>query len=630
MTDYNVSDHWSEDEPAWVKSLASSLDRRHGLSTVLPLTVILDEITSWVELASGEEAWDNSANRKSLHLDLEQSVRAVGSTLRAKIDTPLKRFSTAFANLTNGPRTVLKQPAGQRTNAAWTGVVTTAADLLECLVSDEAVGASWDDLVATAQDRSRAGREYRPFAELLYDQLRRRGLDADRVFGNLVAMVAYGAWPEDLPIEQGSYVAPEERVANARAIACTPAENEHVVVWLGYQGRVSARLNAGRVTFLDAHWAVPNVAASGKDFQHKRELDKLVDRGQLFKVAGRVGEESDVDVLVRVDLGETHAAGAKERAVEIVETIMNVSLYYGGGIRPHLAQYGILCDGEVRMSSFMVSRRETGFSDDRYGAGMTADSIDQFGPQIADALARQQLPRFLAAALEAQTTADRPFSRDFALREPSEADIASVVPLADRVVQHVAAHAALAPASAFEALGKRWPHARWLTDVRRAVGMCLVGRGQERDLQEELTREWYNPSEPWILFASDRADDLLSVCLIESERAWIERMLHSVSDHASYAILIAEYQAEGDVLDARRRRVRNALVHGNPAHFAVITSVREYSDFLSGSALHFGLESYVAGTDPATALAERTDEYKAVHAGMDAAMFWRGQTDARA
>jgi len=70
MIGYNVSDHWAEDEPAWVKSLVSSLDRHHGVSTVLPLTVAIEEITNWVELASGPDAWRKVANRESLRLDL--------------------------------------------------------------------------------------------------------------------------------------------------------------------------------------------------------------------------------------------------------------------------------------------------------------------------------------------------------------------------------------------------------------------------------------------------------------------------------------------------------------------------------------------------------------------------------
>jgi hypothetical protein len=51
------------------------------------------------------------------------------------------------------------------------------------------------------------------------------------------------------------------------------------------------------------------------------------------------------------------------------------------------------------------------------------------------------------------------------------------------------------------------------------------------------------------------------------------------------------------MLEARRRRVRNALVHGNPASFAVVQSVREYANFL-GSALNGGLESLSTARNP--------------------------------
>lgn len=199
--------------------------------------------------------------------------------------------------------------------------------------------------------------------------------------------------------------------------------------------------------------------------------------------------------------------------------------------------------------------------------------------------------------------------------------------LADRVVQHIAAHAALAPNVLFDLLGQRWPHARWLGDVQRAVAMCLLGGGHREELRSELIREWLakNPSRPWILFVADRCGDLLSLCRVESERAWIKRMFASVSDYAEYGALIAYYTAEGVVLEARRRRVRNALVHGNPAGFATVESVREYARFLGRSALSLGLESYVEGTAPAVALAKRTDEFTAMQAGQDAASYWRAR-----
>ncbi|MEU0486689.1 hypothetical protein ABZ260_46935 [Streptosporangium sp. NPDC006013] len=630
MIDYNVSDHWSDEDPDWPKSLVSSLDRRHGLSSVLPLTVIVEEIAEWVELASGTDAWKKPANRSSLRLDLDESVGAVGTTLSNHIAGKLAAFRAALLQLSTSPSAVLAQPPGTRTDAAWTNLLSTARELLEELDSDDAARASWDDLVATAQDRTLARREYRPIAELLFEQLQRRGLSAEGAFRDLVSIVAFGRDPNDIPIGEKD-VPLDQRLTNARTFVGTPAQVEPIVVWLGYQGRIHLHLSAGRVSFLDAHWAVPNAEPGGQDFAHKAELSELVRDGLLFKVAKMVDEESDVDILVRVDLGNTTAAGAVSRAVDIVDTILNVSMHNAGGIRPRLAQHAVIRSGKPGSAGFLAVWRETGFPDDYYGAGMTAEAIEQHGPRIAEALARAELPRFLAAAIEVQTTADHPFSRDMALRKPSEADISSVIPLSDRVAQHIAAYAAMDPNDLFALLGERWPHARWLTDLRRAAGMCLLGGGRRDELLTELTREWFSsrPKQPWILLLADRADDFLSLCRLEHERAWIARMFTSVGDHATYSTLIHEYTAEGEVLEARRRRVRNALVHGNPASFAVVQSVREYADFLGGSALNRGLESFVEGTPPAAALAIRTDEFVAMQDGQDAASFWRARIAAQ-
>lgn len=622
MYDFNLSDHWPDDEPVWVKSLASSLDRRNGASTVLPLTLIVEEIVNWAELASGEEAWNNKWNRRSLLADLEQSIDAAGATLRRLIGGALTHFTDAFADLIADKNPALLEPPGARSHPTWSALLSAASDLLAVLDSDDAVAASWDDLIAAAQGRTAARREFRPIADLLYAQLNRRGLNPEQAFKDLLWMVAYGNSPEDVPTERHDLPA-EDRIARARDIAITPADTHDVVVWLGFEGRVSSRLNAGTVTFYDALWAVPNAAPGGQDFAHKAELTKLVGSPGLFKVAECVEGKSDAESLVRVGLGHTHLAGAVDRAKEIVETIFNVALHFGGGIRPHLTQYGVLADGDHRSSNFMVSRRETGFPDDHYGARITAEAIDEHGPEIADALARQRLPRFLAAALEVQTTADRPFSRDLALRPPSQADISSVIPLSDRVVQHIAAHAGIKPNVAFDILRRRWSHARWLGSVRYAVHLCLAGRNRRDDLRDELVREWYNPKGPWVLIAADRVGELLSICRVESERAWIERILASVSDHDLYRELVEEYESEAEVLEMRRRRVRNALVHGSPAHFDTVSSVRGYSEFLSSSALHAGMESYTTGSAPIDALEKRTAEAMALEAGTDCATYWR-------
>lgn len=629
MIEYNVSDHWAADDPDWLKALVSSLDLRRGSSSVLPLTTIVSEISEWVLLASGSEAWRPGPNRSSLRLDLAESIDAIGSSLRARVAGPLTAFNEAFKRLIESPKAVLEQPPGTRTGSVWIDVESTAAHLQKVLVEDDAVRASWDDLVAASQDRTLVRREYRPIAELLFDQLKRRGMPADRAATELISILAFGRDPDDYPV--GDKDMPlDERLSKARILMGTPVEVQPTVVWLGYKGRINVRLAAGRVSFYLAQWAIPNAEPGRFEFDHKEELWKLVQHDHAFRISERVDEEDDVDTLVRVDLGDTVGAGALERAIELVDVIISVSLHRSGGIRPQLAEHAILRSGEWAGAGKRAVWSQTGFPDDTYGAGMTGEAIEQHGPRLAEALAREELPRFLAAAIQVQTTADHPFSRDMALRKPSEADISSVIPLSDRVVQHVAAHAAMKPDDLFRILGEQWAHARWLTDLQRAAGMCLLGGGSRGELLDELTREWMadRPKRPWILFLADRADDFLSLCRLEHERPWIEHMFASISDHSTYSALITDYTKEGAVLEARRRRVRNALMHGNPASFAVVQSAREYSEFVGRSALNLALEAFVEGADPAGALMTRTEEFQAMQNGQDAASFWRANAAA--
>lgn len=624
MIDYNVSDHWSQATPRWLKSLVSSLDRRHGVSNVLPLTVIVAEIEQWVQLASGVDAWKPGPNRESLRLDLEESMAAIGVSLRAAITAPLATFQAAFSRLISSPRPTLAERPGMRGDPVWTDVSTAATAVLAALESDDAAGASWQDLVAAAQDDSLEGRDYRPIAELLFEQIRTRGHDVDSTTRELVSIMAYGRSADD--ISMGEKDTPlTERLSNAKALLETPADDEPIVVWLGYKGHVHRQLESGRVSFYDALWAVPNAEPGRAEFALKGELWEIVQHGLAFGAAKLENEESDVETIVRVDLGVTIPARAVERATAVVDTILSIAVHRSGGTRPRFAEYHTLRSGLLARSGNYAVYTETVFSEDTYGAGLTANAIEKHAPRIADALAREELPRFLGAAIEAQAAAEHPFSRDMALREPSQADINSVIPLADRVVQHVAAHAGMRTEDLFDMLGKRWAHARWRTDLQRAANMCMLRGGGPHGLLDDLESEWMmeQPAQPRILFLAERAADFLSVCRLEHERAWIARMFASISDRAVYGRLIVAYEAEMKVLGARRRRVRNALVHGNPASFAVVESVRDYAEFVSRTALYLALESFVDAVDPGTVLATRTDDYLALRNGQDAAGYWR-------
>lgn len=202
----------------------------------------------------------------------------LGASLRAHIAESLARFQATFSQLHGSDATVLKQPPGTRTGAVWTDVTTATKELLEALDTDEAVRASWDDLVATAQNRTLEGREYRPIAELLFDQLRRRGLSAEWTFRDLVSVVAFGCDPGDFPIGQTSLPL-MDRIASARAHVSTPAKAEPIVVWLGYQGRALARLSvlpawdAPTGSFQPtAHDATPATKRSSLPSCHHRNL----------------------------------------------------------------------------------------------------------------------------------------------------------------------------------------------------------------------------------------------------------------------------------------------------------------------------------------------------------------------
>ncbi|WP_345472990.1 hypothetical protein QMQ05_03305 [Glutamicibacter ectropisis] len=608
-----------------MKSLVSSLDLRHPSTTILPLTAVAEEILRWVELASGVDAWKKTANRNSLDQDIAQSAGALGVHLGSHIANELAAFQASFAALSLSGTAVLSQPPGaSRVAPQWVAMLTATQNLLTALKSDDAVIASWDDLVAVAQNRALEGREYRPIADLLTDQLRHRGLEAESMVRGLVSIMAFGRDPEEMSFD-GADTSYTDRLEQARAYVVTPATIEPVTVWLGYKGRVGVEMTAGRVSFYEPLWAIPNAQPGRQEFDHKEELWDIVKDGFSFRVPELADEKGDVETLVRVDLGSTTAAGAVERASAIVDIIINVALHRSGGIRPQLTEHVVVRSGVPSSFGHSAVWDRTGFPDDTYGAGMTSDAINAHGPRIANALAQQQLPRFLAAAIEVQTTLDLPFSRDMALRKPSEADISSVIPLSDRIVQHIAAHAAMDPNDLFQLLGEKWAHARWLSDLEVAARMCLLGGGVDHALHHSLTVEWHSshPKQPWILFLDDRRDDFLSLCRLEHERAWIQRMFDSISNHAKYSALISEYEDEGAVLEARRRRLRNALVHGNPAAFTVVESVRSFAEFTSGTALYIALESFVEMTDPQNALAERTDEFIALQGGTTAAIYWR-------
>lgn len=624
MIDYKVRDDWPADEPRWMKSLVSSLDRRHRSRELLPLPVIVQEILNWVALASGEEAWKMGANRESLKADLKQSIVSLGSKTKSLFDSFNTQFERALAALSDSPKAVRTQAAGTRTAAVWIDVTTTGEALLSELGSDAALGACWNDLVEAANATNLERLEHHAIADLMFEQLQLRGHEPQEVFNAVIRMLAYGSSPDDYGIEVTPLSA-EDRLAGAEEILLALPNEQDVVVWLGYRGgAVDFSVQAGQVTFMQASWFVPNTKPGRQDFAYKDELAKIVDAG-MFRVAELVTESSEVDMLARVDLGRTTLAGAVARAESVVSALLNISIHRSGGVRPVLSQTVVMSGGEVGGQSW-THGGTTQVDDDYYGRNITSKAIESFAPKLGVALASNPLPMYLAAAVEAQTAADMPHSRERMMQRPGEADMRAAVPLEDRVVQHVAAHAGIPPSKLFELLLQHWADARWNSDMDTAVRICLLGSGPNRQKVEELQGKLYASSStsPWLVFVANNEATLLDLCRVESEKAWVKRMLRSVSDPTVYSDLISKYEEQKKVLAARRTRTRNALVHGNPVDFQVVESVNPLASFLSREALWVGLDSFVTGVSvPAILENEVQTRLVPLLNGTSVADYWR-------
>lgn len=625
MIDYNVRKDWPQDTPDWLKSLVSSLSRKDHSSSVLPLTVTTQEILDWVELASGEDAWARPRNRQSLREDLDQSISSLGPSLRGAIAPQLSAFVSGFEALTNSDKAILAQSPNPRTERRWENVRVASRALLASLQLDTAVGSCWDDVVAIARDRTLETRDYQPVVDLLFDMVERRGLSAKEVFRHAVDMLAYAREPGDPPFQEREMPV-EERIAKARDSVMVSATIEPIAVWLGFKGVGHVpQIEAGNVHFFQANWHIPNSLPGRPDFAHKTELAEITRNGHTFKWEERIGDDYDVDFLVRVDLGDTTAARAFERAIEVVDTIFAVAIHATDGTRPNLAQYVVIQSGQPITVCYGVSQPKFEIPDDYHGAHLAQQGLERHAAKIADGLARADLPRFLAAALEARTAADLPFSRAFILRPPSIADRRAVIPLADRVVQHCAAYAAMKSEDLYAQLVPSWAHVRWLSDLQNAVLRCLLGAGPSSKRTSELLAQFYaaSPNNPWMLFVTEHENELLDLCQLEHERGWITKLLRSLRDRPTYERVIEEYQAESDILCRRRDRVRNALVHGNPAQFAVVESVQGFAEFLSNTALAVALEAFTSQADFQTVFAQSDDFWHALQDGQTAADYWR-------
>ena len=75
---------------------------------------------------------------------------------------------------------------------------------------------------------------------------------------------------------------------------------------------------------------------------------------------------------------------------------------------------------------------------------------------------------------------------------------------------------------------------------------------------------------------------------------------------------LAATRREMEVVRARHRRVRNAVVHGNPVSAAALDSVRKFSEAITDDAVNLALQAFAGNTTIAAALAQHENRRRGV------------------
>jgi hypothetical protein len=394
-----------------------------------------------------------------------------------------------------------------------------------------------------------------------------------------------------------------------KLLAMLPASG-NCIVWLGYRhGRVDDTVSAGKVTFLDAAWSVPNAAIEeGQDFQYRPELKLLTDAGR-YKYTHETGLIApEVGLLIRVDLGNRRVSGAMEDALALAEALLDLVIWRRWGLRPIGDEASLIVDGRVASDWSWNSPPGPDF-DDYYGKNITSNAIRDFAPEIGEAWAERRMPDLLVEAVRTSTESDSNRSRESFLGLPGKSQDRTVVVLQDQVVEYLSMHARVERKALEFATKQEWTHDKWWAEVDRAVHICLYnGPGSVNSAEiEGLRREFHSSTSEKSRIASliRHSSGLTRLCSVESERSYVTTRLNSITSAQAYLLLGSQYDKEWETLISRWHRVRNAIAHGNPVKTRMLKSVLAISRYASSDALGVALRAFTDNVEVRTILTER-------------------------
>ena len=610
------------DDPPWVASLAVLVSLPPDVAELSP-PLMLDEIDEWLARAR-PEPW--KLNRASLRGEVDRSLSLFGPALRSTLQPALGSYKRAASALLSDDT----PPAEERRALA-----SLSEELHQALREPPAIRSAWRDLLSEAKSPSTDPAKCIKLLHVLSGQMRLRGVEpasrlrdvANYLTGHHFALRAN---LEERDNGSGSdanlFADLSERIRLAEEELLRSPQSAHCVVWLQYDfARVpDCVYSAGNVTFFDAPWALPNARLDdGQLFLFRDELRALLDSHDYWWT-DQGPESSSAFVVARVDLGAHLTDSALERAETIVQSLVTVATTWSGGIR--WRQSGPACvvaDGRVVLDS----RRHDAFRGyvDNLGINITSDELNDQARPLAEAMAETHLPPELEESLRLLAEAGSEDSRETNFGSTKHLHERSAIVLRDQAVEHVAALADMTVRDLDNELMLQWAHSRWGNSTWSAINQILRRSWEQegvRDLSSRIRGNGQRGSVMLFPVASREEQRLLSLCETSAERQTLRSLMKGMRSAPHYLRLAKSYDQYFQLLIDRHRRIRNALVHGNPAHPRVVTTVTAVSRMRSDHAVQLALDAFTRKITLGELLAERRDEHSETEAELETGRSW--------
>lgn len=563
------------------------LSRRPGrVPAALPIPAWQGECRDWMWDAQPETI---RRARRSLRSEHAGAVAAVSPNLHHVLGRRLVTFDRAV--------TAALQPKSTRRDLT---VARRAVNRLgRALDEPESRQAGWDDVVTAATDATcldDAQTTAVQLAALLY----RGGFSPEQRVGTLCAILEGGAldiaearvalgrrrpgrWPHH---QADSRLAAQGRLDLCRDLVALRATTTTCFVWLAYRRArlVDEVVCSGGVRFIRLEAAVAEYRRTGSLFGTPlRSIDELPK-----------AEPDDDVALVQVTLEHHLPRDAVTDAVAIIDAVT----------------------GDIAAKAIGTTWRRLGWSHVRHSSGDSATSFFTPKAELAElhlSYDHERAGRRLAERADQLTRAVRrrppydPLIVD-ALRSRADAKAASsernAVVLLGRSVE-AAAGACDLGMDEMRILAKgEWPWAAVLGDLRRWTNFAL-GRDDPfandprltrlaRAIVTEVRETWSDSIDTAaVVRLGDELGDS-ATNLIEAQN--VRELLRTLTDPEAYLRRIAELEKQADLYQERGRRVRNAVMHGNPVSQRSVSSARAWWEFIADVAVHVATSDHPGRT----------------------------------